>query len=706
MKTIKQLMRQPIKMLAGILIITLAVAVLCVCVGQSFAAKNTLEQLDDIFKTLALPALGYTKEADEWTHAYAKEHPDVVRSIGNPGLVAAYIPELTPDNYTGHLYLTKSQNLNFMLSPNMNESEYTSAMFEIRLTKADIPKQPQSTFVRIDGREYSYESQNVTVTLTGTIQKVIGLAEGFCDPTGFTASIRLVTTWDELKQLNLREGERYLVYTTDYWDNDWFLRSFLAQDVDGLEGELLEPFDPECMNVFSHEEIVEYNGSDSPNGYTQIVAKYHFKEKNLIHGMERWAMSHYRNVSFSIEDESAIVQYNVEVGPDGNVIAEPMDNFSIRNDDGESVMISAKEYHALYREPTIVRLEGSPEEFLESGEGELWQEALRNIEINSNAFPMIGVEGLDGIAEFARDWSRITEGRSFTEEELASGARVCILSDTLAELNGLSVGDTIRPQLYSNDSMLPYQINISEGPGSVNPVAYYYFEQTSNLEPEREYTIIGLYHQDAERGNVDNNLYAFTPNTIFVPKTSVPTEMEYGYTAFFRSFILENGEMETFAEAAAEAGVANQFFYDDNGYSAVGSGLNEYQDAAERAVIIAMVFYGIVLLLFLLLFPGQQGKVLKTMESLGADQRSRAGHVVKYGAGILLPGTALGIACGMMLWQQVVGLLSKEAGTAVNISMDIGTVVCIGTAQLFIALLFTCVAAMVLTKKKNLMKRK
>ena len=37
MKTVKQLIRQPLKTLLGVVLMTLAVAVLCICVGQSLA---------------------------------------------------------------------------------------------------------------------------------------------------------------------------------------------------------------------------------------------------------------------------------------------------------------------------------------------------------------------------------------------------------------------------------------------------------------------------------------------------------------------------------------------------------------------------------------------------------------------------------------------------------------------------------------------
>lgn len=39
MKSIKQTLRQPLKTLTGIILMTLAASILCVCVGQALAAK-------------------------------------------------------------------------------------------------------------------------------------------------------------------------------------------------------------------------------------------------------------------------------------------------------------------------------------------------------------------------------------------------------------------------------------------------------------------------------------------------------------------------------------------------------------------------------------------------------------------------------------------------------------------------------------------
>ena len=54
MKTIKQLYRQPLKTLLGIILLTMATAVLCITAGQTLAAVNTKKDLDERFSTMAI----------------------------------------------------------------------------------------------------------------------------------------------------------------------------------------------------------------------------------------------------------------------------------------------------------------------------------------------------------------------------------------------------------------------------------------------------------------------------------------------------------------------------------------------------------------------------------------------------------------------------------------------------------------------------
>lgn len=60
MRSIRQTYRQPIKALSGVVLIALAVAVLCVCLGQSLAAANMRSSLESSYTTVALTSTIFT----------------------------------------------------------------------------------------------------------------------------------------------------------------------------------------------------------------------------------------------------------------------------------------------------------------------------------------------------------------------------------------------------------------------------------------------------------------------------------------------------------------------------------------------------------------------------------------------------------------------------------------------------------------------
>lgn len=697
-KTIIQLFRQPMKTLFGVILVAMAVAVLCVCVGQSLAAKETQARLDEIFSTGALPSVNYTKEADEWARNYAEEHPEIVKEVGAPGLVSAYIPELCPDNYTAHPDEGNYRNDNYIWLPNKGAAQYTSVLLEVTLTEVGEPSS-SPLYVKNSTEEYTEASDTWTcVSFTGTVENVIGLAEGYPDYTGFKVSGTLfMPSLEKLEKLELTVGGRYLVYSTALRDLDWSLRCEITSSLPQLGGVLIAPFDLDNLTV---SETVS-----DPSVFGAYVIGY-YQIGDFRYELTNVSVDYIRHISVYMENQSAMPNLTWEMDSDRNPVAVIQDYRSYPGENGETVTVTPEEYHERYAEPTIVRLDTTAEEFLAGEEGALWREALYNIEINSHSFPMIGVDDLSLIADFAQSKAAIVEGRDFTAGELSGGEKVCILSRALAELNGLSVGDTLSVQPFENDPGVPYQINISEGNGSARPVAYFFFDRTMDLEAVEEYTIIGLYDQEIRWENIEDNLYAFSPNTIFVPKASVSARMDYGYGAFFRTFRLQNGAIGEFRQAAAAAGYAGMFYFNDNGYSAVEGSMDTYREAAGRALIVGVCVYAVVMLLFFLFFPARERAALRVMETLGSKRSVQLNHMMCHCGAILVPGTVIGTAAGILLWETVVDSLLPGSHAALEINVSTSAMAAVAGIQLIMAMFLSLLAALVMTNGKNLMKRK
>ena len=692
MKSIRQLIRQPIKTSLGIVLITCSFAVLCVSWGQSLLASKIDRQLNEMFVAVALPAVEYTKAADQWALNYAVAHPEVIQRVCTPGLISAYIPAMKPDNYLTHLGLDSGKNTNnFKWLPNESTNQYTSFLLEITLTELDAP----SSMVRYteNGVNKYVDAPHVGVSasFTGRVENIIGLAEGYPNYQGFTVSGMLkFPSAEEFESLELTTGSRCLIYGTFLHDNDWALRCMLTDKLPQLNGNLFDAFDPEKLYVWETDETV------------QTVGTYQFD--GFVYDIAAWELALMRTIYVKVEDESRMPNYVWDLDSGGNPVAKILDYREYPDNNGRLISVTPAEYNDRYAAPTIVRLEGTAEDFIASEENTIWKNALHNIEINSHAFPMIGVENITDIADFILGKADIVQGRSFTEEELARGARVCVISHSLAQLNGLNVGDTLTAQLYENDPGVPYQINIAEGNGCVNPVACFFYENTMDLHQKEEYTIIGLYEQDVEWDNIDNNLYSFTPNTIFVPQTAISVKMDYGYGGFFRTFVLHNGTINKFQQAASAAGFSNMFYFNDNNYSAVEESLQFYNKSVGSIYWVSAGTYVIMMLLFFLLFPIQQRRVVLMMDTIGASRIRQIIHVMMNSIGIIGPGVLLGTAAGTVLLQKVQSLLAQETYLLPMAEMNVGVILVISGVQFIFVALVTLLIAIVMTRRKNLMR--
>lgn len=734
MKAIKQLLRQPIKAVAGILLVAIAVSVLCVCAGQSLAARETQQRLNQSYLTLAFPKSDVEGAQSRWLDAYAQEHPEVVKEVSRVGLASAYIPELTIDNWAQHWHKP-------LVTTSNSFTPYDTAILEIILTDiGEVQDAPQTHAKYEDGVfildengvsiPIEFYGKPVTVQLTGTVERVIALEEGYPDPVGFTAHISLtIDTQRMLDALNLEVGERYLVYGTNYVDTDWQLRHRAGQimtwnkdaelpewDLNTFEGIYdYDTYEQDGITYYTYWTRDEYGALNEVITVDNLedVPSIGFKCKigDLYHGMTLSDLKQFRSITMTCSRDVRIPNTSVYQTEDGQWVFEDGEEISYVDQFGHTVVIIPQDKNAqLYRAPTIARLTGSAEDFLASEEGALWAEALHNVEVNNHAFAFLGIDNLGYIENFDRGEAQIVHGRDFTAEELEADAKVCVISKQLAEANGLTVGDTIAPQFYDPDMGLKYQLSMSNNRFLPKPL--YYFANTTQLQEAQIYTIVGIYEQNDPTPSLFDgfgemvNPYGFTSNTIFAPKGSIEAAMYNGKSWMHKTVVIYNGSLEEFQLAAIEAGLGEEFQYTDNGYSAVEGSLATYRDNAARALTVGTMVYGILLLLFLLLFPARERAVLLTMEALGAERPRQIGYLISSSLGLLIPGTVIGAGCGMLMWRKVAATLSENGAAMLDIQMNAGSMTAVAAAQLVIALVLVLMLAVYATKSGNLSKRK
>lgn len=662
MKSIRQLIRQPLRSVMGLAFIAAAVSVLCICLAQSIIASGMEEKLEDIYTSVALLTnkhqysvsrdengnnyydesgnvvyeIAYTLPEDvrEWIADTAEQYPNIVQQIHRSGFVSAYIPELLQDNVANHL---------------VNRGSGTDYFNGISGTDNHDGIMAVITLESV-GEVTQYQKGQSMLTATGQIDQVIGLDETYPDPNGFTARIRLlIPEGTSADDLGLETGKQYLVNGTQYSDLDWGLRCLVAVEAYGVvnswQGQevvippQIEKFIPENLVRLSEDNIRAY----SRNG------------ENAVY-----------QVAFYIHDE---------VQEDGSVIQRCVNLTNLDMEKYRSVLF----YLELEgEEPSIVELNSAAADFLKSEEGAAWQQSLDYIQTNAHTFPVVGVDNLMAIGDFAMEKAYITQGRNFTEEELAEGLAVCILSEQVASANGLAVGDRIDILFYENRD--PEQPGVEEGIGVVNPCAYRFGDGSVMAEEAVRYTVVGLYSEDMP-WQAASSMGEFTSNTIFVPKASVAAEMDFSDLGIFQSIVMHNGMLDEFRELALRDGHEGLFEFTDQGYETVKSGLHDYQAVAHQALLVGAGVYMLILLLYLVLFPGQQGKNLNTMASLGASYAEQMQHMMLTSFGVVGFGTLLGLGLGCALWDQVVGTLMESVDSVFVLELDVGLMLGIAAVQ-------------------------
>ena len=670
MKSFRQLMRQPIKTLSGVILVAMAVAILCVCVGQSAAAANMLSSMVESYTTVALVTNKYQtgsipEEALEWIKQAVAENPDIILTESHAGLASAYISELHPDNYTQYVRQETSyndQNLGLMAS---KFTPYTGVITEITLTEyamyidsgdgLDHTVLPETDDAQPEGK--------AVVTIRGTIENVIALEQGYADPTGFEAIITVtfpdVESWLEFEP-QLVIGERYLTCGWDYTDNDWVLRSGIASG-DGIlpSFEFGNSFPGFCIDRLDPDELIYINSN-------QANVAYYIYDYIDINGNPKSRVVNF--TQWQLDNQFNKVSYTLTAAED---------------------------------RPSIVKLSGTAEEFLASDAGTAWREERTAMEISNQSFAVIGVDELMYVGDFATQQAIITEGRNFTTEELAGGAKVCVISKYLAEQNGLSVGDTLTTRFFN-----ALQTSISGDQGVINPTANYFTSDTEFAGEAESYTIVGLYDQTYFWNTSGGDLYAFNPNTIFAPKTSITGGMEYCEIGMFHSLVLKNGSISAFEKLQKDGGQESLFVCYDQGYTELSENLYSYESIADQALKVGLIVYCVVLLLYFVLFPTRQGKVIATMASFGATRRDKLRHINLSGLGILVPGTVIGLTAGVLMRQKVIDALTRSADVVLPLKMDVGSLILVAALQFVLAAGLTFLISLPMCRNKSLLKGK
>ena len=313
------------------------------------------------------------------------------------------------------------------------------------------------------------------------------------------------------------------------------------------------------------------------------------------------------------------VKRSLTLAPENGLLDEtalPISNLARKTSDSGLVYYYAPEGTW----PHVTEYTGNWQDYLETEEGSVWKdEIIPYYQMNHESAVVILTDDLDGVYYFNTGTATVTEGSVFTDSDYENGNAVCLVSAAYAQLNGLSVGDTINLDLY-NSKYEQARYPVLQGSGRFGlTVKRYPLSEETRIGVQKDYTIVGIYSApEWEAGS-----QSFHADTIFVPKSSVPNADSYTGESIplLNTVIIQNGSIDAFEAHMAENDMAEVYTYFDQGYSEAAASVRTMIDNAQRIMFIGIFMFILSSLLFLLLYIRSSTPAIQTMRLLGVSSK-------------------------------------------------------------------------------------
>ena len=650
MNPMTQLTRRPVKAAFGALLLALAGVILALSGGQFWAASRTRAGVEATYTTVAVVTGGDEPTGDSdpslasasaaWEAARFLEQPEqqnwsIIRSRPRVGLVSGYSPGLNP---LLDLYNFRSYDGGETMD-SAPDAPYTYFILEVLAAEVQERQDPPQ-----EGASYSESGWSIS----GQVLGVYGLQQGLRDPTGWQTDIRFTQYYgDGDVPVRPEAGKRYLLLACTYDDTEWEERCGIAAEILWDTNVRLDPWSLDIEN-----NLIRY---DQRTRQEEQVLDETLRElppdapgyRDPTTGAEVF------NLSMNAADHlrTNVVRYS-----------GPLETLAPDGDSGLWTMQTVD--YGRYDLPSIQELpEGvTAREIIDSTSA--WQTALKALDVTNHSAPVLTVEKLEGLAEFANGNAMVTQGRSFFQQEYDSGAAVCLISESLARENGLNVGDVLPLSLYEDDPGLPpIYARVQE---SCNPRASVFVTQ-EGFRQETEYTIIGLYRQSSEWVTTPTS---FTPNSVFAPEKSVTCRTVTGSCGVWSSLILQNGTIDRMEARLEENDLGGTVTYYDQGYSDIVESLDGYTRVSRTVLWVGLALWVVVLAAYCVLFPLQEGKTALRMWTLGTVKRDITGSIWLSSAAVAVIGTVIALAVSIPGMSWAIGKLQELTGSELTMSVS------------------------------------
>lgn len=270
--------------------------------------------------------------------------------------------------------------------------------------------------------------------------------------------------------------------------------------------------------------------------------------------------------------------------------------------------------------PYFSEYTGDWRDYLETEEGAVWKdEIIPYFERNHCSVAVILTDNVESMYTFNTGLGSIMDGDYFSDEDYELGNKVCMVSAAYAQVNGLSVGDTLHMDFH-NTGYVQTDYPILQGSGRKGlTIQRYTLRDETRIGYEQNYTIVGIYSApEWEAGS-----QSFHADTVFVPKSSVPNAGSYigEDVTLLNTVIIENGSIEAFEAHMAANDKAGAYTYYDQGYTEAVNAIRTIAENSQRLMLVGNAMFMLASMLFLLLFARRVAAVIRSMRLLGVPKK-------------------------------------------------------------------------------------
>lgn len=304
------------------------------------------------------------------------------------------------------------------------------------------------------------------------------------------------------------------------------------------------------------------------------------------------------------------------------------------------------------------------EGFYETTDGERWLSFVKAVKrFYESTVPVTPTQDTQLLSAFHGGVAAIVEGRTISQEEHDSGAKVCLISQRFAAINHIGLGSTVKLKLY-DANYNSTGVNIFGYSGVVyGKLAFL----NSDGEPyevfqESNYTVVGVYSHPYVSGMVSG--YELSPNEVIVPMNSITNSDADNIVATGpmqgknTSFRIANGASGKFMEALCkitESSLLEVQFY-DNGYEQFAAGLKNVSLIGLVLFCVGLVTSLAVISLVLYFYIIKQRKRTAIERTLGMNRRKCVASLM---LGILLL-TAAGAGAGCVMGNSISSIVQDK----------------------------------------------